>query len=84
VSEKAQLEEQKRSKREERTKIQKNIAQIKRLLSELQGSEIKLNDLMEKIDAKAKTTNKKVAKAKTTNKKVAKAKTTNKSKAINK
>ena len=52
TSEKAQLEEQKRLKREERSKTQKGIAQIKRVLCELQGSETKLKTIMENLDDK--------------------------------
>ena len=52
TSEKAQLEEQKRLKREERSKTQKGIALIKRELSELQGSEIKLKTIMENLNDK--------------------------------
>ena len=51
-SEKAQLVEQKRLKGEERSKTQRMIAQIKRSLSELQGSELKLNSITERLEDK--------------------------------
>ena len=51
-SEKAQLDEQKRSKGEERSTTQRAIAQIKRVLSELQGSETRLKNIVEKFDDK--------------------------------
>ena len=51
-SEKAQLVEQKRLKGEERSKTQRMIAQIKRSLSELQGSEMKLNTITERLEDK--------------------------------
>ena len=52
ASEKAQLLEQKRLNGEERSKTQRMIAQLKRTLSELQGSETKLNAVTERLEDK--------------------------------